>query len=128
MKLKPFLTSSLFLLLSYQPLTAGVTYRVYATREGLVGHTTANGHVITSTDRFVALPSGAVLNGNGGYTYTVMIKNPANGRTASNVPVWDKGPWNLTDNYWHNPRVSKFSSIAVGTPAAAIQYQNRTVA
>src|SRR4051812_37473087 len=124
MKLKPFILSSLLLLASYRAATAGVTYHVYATREGLVGQTTANGHVITSNDRFVALPSGSVLNPNGGSTYTVTIRNPANGRTASNVPVWDKGPWNLTDNYWHSPRVSKFAGIAVGTPAAAIQYQN----
>ena len=36
---------------------AAVTYRVYATREGLVGGTTANGHVIANRDHFVALPS-----------------------------------------------------------------------
>jgi len=32
-------------------------HRVFATREGLVGGTTANGHVITDRDLFVALPS-----------------------------------------------------------------------
>lgn len=33
------------------------TFRVFATREGLVGGTTANGHIIRSRDHFVALPS-----------------------------------------------------------------------
>ena len=33
------------------------TVTVWATREGLVGGTTANGHVIVEHDRFVALPS-----------------------------------------------------------------------
>ena len=33
-----------------------LSYRIFATREGLVGGTTANGHVITPHDRFVALP------------------------------------------------------------------------
>jgi hypothetical protein len=128
MKTKPFIALILFLALSHQPMTAAPTYRVYGTREGLQGNTTANGHVIGWHDHFVALPSGTVLNSNGGYTYTVTIRNPANGRVASNVPVWDKGPWNLTDNYWHNPRVAKFAGIAMGTPAAVIQYQNRTLA
>ncbi|TDC87785.1 hypothetical protein [Actinomadura sp. 7K507] len=36
---------------------AAAAYRVFATREGLVGGTTANGHVITERDHFVALPS-----------------------------------------------------------------------
>lgn len=35
-----------------------VTASVYATREGLVGGTTANGHVIVPNDHFVALPPG----------------------------------------------------------------------
>src|SRR5690348_8736170 len=34
-----------------------VTYKVYATREGLVGHTTANGHRVAPADHFVSLPS-----------------------------------------------------------------------
>ena len=36
-------------------LATPLTYRVYGTREGLVGGTTANGHIIKSYDRFVAL-------------------------------------------------------------------------
>jgi hypothetical protein len=36
---------------------------VFATREGLVGRTTANGHVIRPRDRFVSLPSRRSLSG-----------------------------------------------------------------
>jgi hypothetical protein len=36
-------------------------YRIFATREGLVGGTTANGHVVTDNDQFVALPSRRAL-------------------------------------------------------------------
>lgn len=43
-------------LLAARPRNAH-TYRVFATREGLVGGTTANGHVIRERDHFVALPS-----------------------------------------------------------------------
>src|SRR3982751_62566 len=39
------------------------TFKVYATREGLVGHTTANGHVVTASDHFVSLPSTRSLSG-----------------------------------------------------------------
>ncbi|MHB8645654.1 MAG: hypothetical protein ACYDAR_07685, partial [Thermomicrobiales bacterium] len=41
---------------------SSVTFRVYATREGLVGGTTSSGHVITPSDHFVALPSFKALN------------------------------------------------------------------
>jgi hypothetical protein len=110
-------------LLATQVLAAPPTYHVFATREGLVGGTTANGHVITSNDHFVALPSGTVLNSKGGTTYTVTIRNPANGRVASNVPIWDIGPWNIHDNYWHSPR-AEFTSLARGLPEAQAAYQN----
>src|SRR5690606_22639732 len=98
MKTKTIILAAAAVLLSFEAANAQVTYRVYATRVGLVGHTTANGHVIQPNDRFVALPSRTVLNSNGGTTYTVTISNPANGKTATNVPVWDIGPWNCDDN------------------------------
>src|SRR3954470_2035584 len=41
---------------------ASVTFRVFATREGLVGGRTSSGHVITPNDHFVALPSPKALN------------------------------------------------------------------
>jgi len=57
-----------------------VSVTVYATREGLVGETTANGHVIQPNDHFVALPSGEVLSGNGGREYEVRLTY--NGQTV----------------------------------------------
>jgi hypothetical protein len=39
--------------------------RIFATREGLVGRTTANGHVIRKGDRFASLPSRRALSGKG---------------------------------------------------------------
>jgi hypothetical protein len=99
------------------------TYRIYATREGLVGGTTANGHVIQYRDHFCALPSGQALNSRGGRTYTVTIRNPANGRVASNVPVWDIGPWNTKDNYWTTPR-QMWTDLPKGKPEAQAAYQD----
>lgn len=71
--------------------------RIYATREGLVGGTTANGHVIKERDHFVALPSTRVLCSKGGYEFQVKLEH--NGYTET-APVWDIGPWNIHDNYW----------------------------
>src|SRR5437879_6122041 len=121
MKLKLIISSSLLLLIG-QIMSASVTYRVYATREGLVGSKTANGHIIQSNDHFCALPSRTVLDSNGSYTYTVTIRNPANGAVANNVPIWDIGPWNTKDNYWHTPR-AEFSDLSLGLPEAQAAYQ-----
>ncbi|MDQ1651621.1 MAG: hypothetical protein QOI35_821, partial [Cryptosporangiaceae bacterium] len=55
---------------------AARTYRVYGTREGLVGSSTANGHVITSRDHFVALPSRRGLSPKGSSQYSVKVCNP----------------------------------------------------
>jgi len=74
-----------------------LTLRIYATREGLVGGTTANGHVIKERDHFVALPSARVLCSKNGYEYQVKLEH--NGYTET-APVWDIGPWNIHDNYW----------------------------
>ncbi|MEI6045113.1 MAG: hypothetical protein WCS37_12245 [Chloroflexota bacterium] len=91
------------------------TYNVYATRQGMVGATTANGHRIEPNDRFVSLPSWTALNERGKSDYRVRITAP-NGRTAV-APVWDVGPWNFKDNYWHNPRY-EFKDLPVGVPQA----------
>lgn len=117
------LIASVGLLLTAHTLTAAVTYRIYATREGLVGNKTANGHIIQSRDHFVALPSSQPLNCLGCRTYTVTLQNPANGRTSSNQPVWDVGPWNTKDNYWHLPRLM-WTDLARGLPEAQAAYQN----
>jgi hypothetical protein len=102
------------------PFPGAVTYRLYATREGLVGRTTANGHVITERDRFVALPSRLALAKKGGYDKQVLIAYK--GRRAV-APVWDVGPWNTKDNYWDAPekRVTG-KGLPQGWPAAHAQY------
>lgn len=70
---------------------------VFATREGLVGGTTANGHLIRPRDHFVALPYREVLCSLGGNEFQVALSHE--GRTVT-APVWDIGPWNIHDNYW----------------------------
>jgi hypothetical protein len=74
---------------------------IFATRLGMVGATTANGHVIRAYDHFVALPSLDVLCRKGGYEYEVRVEYDG---YAEIVPVWDVGPWNIHDNYWETER------------------------
>lgn len=102
---------------------AARSYKVFATREGLVGGTTANGHVIKSRDHFVALPSGKSLSPNGKKTYQVKVC-AANGRCET-APVWDVGPWNTKDDYW-NPKASRQSwkDLPQGKPEAQAAYQS----
>lgn len=123
MKIKACIATSGLLLLSLHALTAQVTYTIYATREGLVGQKTANGHTIVLRDRFVALPSKTALNALGGTTYTVNLYYSKTGRTVRNVPVWDVGPWNTKDNYWQSPR-AEFTDLPLGLPEAQAAYQN----
>jgi len=89
------------------------TYRVFATREGLVGYTTANGHVIQPRDRFVALPSRSVLSPKGSNRFSVRVTYK--GRSVV-LPVWDIGPWNTRDDYWNPNR--RYSDLPVGRPMA----------
>ncbi|MGH4011685.1 MAG: hypothetical protein ACRDTH_26560 [Pseudonocardiaceae bacterium] len=93
------------------------TYRVFATREGLVGGTTANGHVIRERDHFVALPSRRGLSPRGSGDYTVKVCSDS-GRCEW-APVWDVGPWNTTDDYW-NPSDARQSwpDVVQGVPQA----------
>jgi hypothetical protein len=102
---------------------AAPTYRVFATREGLVGATTANGHVIRERDHFVALPSRRGLAPRDSGDYTVKIC-AANGRCEW-APVWDVGPWNTTDDYWNpsNARQS-WSDLPQGQPQAQAAYHD----
>ncbi len=105
------------------PFPGAVTYRLYATREGLVGGTTANGHVITERDRFVALPSRRALSSKGGYEKQVLVSYK--GRSAI-APVWDVGPWNIRDNYWDPPELRETGKgLPRGWPAAHAQYFDR---
>jgi hypothetical protein len=100
----------------------GATWRVYGYQEGLVGHTTANGHVIQPEDFFVALPCFCVLSSNGGNEF--MVRLEYNGNTVT-VPVWDVGPWNVSDNYWDPPEQREWQGLEQGMPmATAAYYQN----
>lgn len=92
-----------------------VTFRVYATREGLVGGTTSSGHTITANDHFVALPSAKALNKNVKITYK--------GKSVV-APVLDVGPWNNDDDYWNPTDVRKYKGLPRGMPQAQDAYQN----
>ncbi len=107
-------------------LTAGteLTYKVYGTREGLVGGKTANGHIITSHDHFVALPSGKGLAPKGTGDYTVRVCR-TDGSKCEYAPVWDIGPWNEQDDYWNPSSVrTKFKDLPQGQPEAYAAYTN----
>jgi hypothetical protein len=89
---------------------------IFATREGLAGRTTANGHVIRAGDRFAALPSSRVLSRNGGREFTVRVRYK--GRSAT-IPVWDVGPWNTRDDYWNAAATREtFRQLPRGMPQA----------
>lgn len=103
-------------LLAARPRTSP-SYRVFATREGLVGARTANGHVIHKRDHFVALPSrrGLAPLDSGDYTVKVCADN---GRCEW-APVWDVGPWNTTDDYWNPSDVRQsWHDLPQGRPQA----------
>jgi hypothetical protein len=95
---------------------ANYTRSIFATREGLVGGTTANGHVIVPNDRFAALPSRRALSTNFGAERQVRVSY--RGRTTI-VPVWDIGPWNIHDDYW-SPTIIRetFKDLPRGKPEA----------
>jgi hypothetical protein len=104
--------------------TTALTYKIYATREGLTGHTTANGHVITSRDHFVALPSGRALSSKGTGTYTVRVCK-TDGSRCEYAPVWDVGPWNTKDDYWNPASVRyEYKDLPQGQPEAYAAYHN----
>jgi hypothetical protein len=91
--------------------------RVFATREGLVGATTANGHKIKKKDHFVALPSRRALSPRGTNDYTVKVC-ASNGRCAF-APVWDVGPWNTRDDYWNpSSKRQEWKDLPQGMPEA----------
>ncbi|MGH8966982.1 MAG: hypothetical protein ACRDXB_16870 [Actinomycetes bacterium] len=96
--------------------------RVFATREGLVGKTTANGHEVAKSDHFVALPSTRALSADGTGTYTVRVCAPATDRCEYS-PVWDVGPWNTNDDYWSSTRHGA-PDLPRGLPQAQAAYQD----
>ena len=96
------------------------TARLFATREGLVGRKTANGHTVVEHDRFVALPSRKVLNPDGKQDYQVRLSYKGRSATA---PVWDVGPWNTRDNYWDENR-EMFGDLTRFRPEAIAAWQS----
>jgi hypothetical protein len=96
--------------------TLNYTRTIFATREGLVGGTTANGHVIVPNDRFAALPSRRALSTNFGHEREVRVTYRDK---ITVIPVWDVGPWNTHDDYW-NPTIIRetFKDLPRGTPEA----------
>ncbi|WP_410654118.1 hypothetical protein [Amycolatopsis sp. lyj-112] len=103
---------------------AALTYKVFGTREGLTGGTTANGHVIKSRDHFVALPSRRGLAPKNTGDYTVRVCRTDNSR-CEYAPVWDVGPWNTKDDYW-NPSATRqmWKNLPQGKPEAQAAYQD----
>jgi hypothetical protein len=99
------------------------TGSIFATREGLVGGTTANGHVIVVNDRFAALPSRRALSTNFGHEREVRVTY--RGRTTT-VPVWDIGPWNIHDDYWNPASIREtFKDLPWGLPEAEAAFTNK---
>lgn len=95
------------------------TFTIFATRQGLVGRRTANGHRIRPRDRFVALPSWRALSSRNGNEFQVRVTY--RGRSVV-LPVWDVGPWNTQDEYWNPKR--RYSDLPVGMPMAQAARQN----
>lgn len=100
-----------------------LSYQIFATREGLVGGTTASGHVIVERDHFVALPSRRGLSSldSGDYTVKVCAEN---GRCEW-APVWDVGPWNTKDDHWNPPDTRQmWTDLPQGRPQAQAARQD----
>jgi hypothetical protein len=92
------------------------TVRLWATREGLVGRTTASGHLITPDDHFVALPSRKALN------KSVIVSYRSKNVT---VPVLDIGPWNRDDPWWEPAATrGQFADLPRFVPEVWAAYEN----
>ncbi|MFI6780911.1 hypothetical protein [Micromonospora sp. NPDC050276] len=104
--------------------TPGRTYRVYATRIGLVGELTANGRTVQPRDHFVALPSRRGLSPLNTGDYTVRVCTTSGSR-CEYAPVWDVGPWNTRDDYWNPSSVREnWKDLPQGRPEAQAAYQS----
>jgi hypothetical protein len=97
------------------------TWKLRATRQGMVGHHTANGHRIAPHDHYVSLPSWRALSPDGTNDY--MVRITYNGR-SSVAPVYDVGPWNIHDNYWDEQR-ERFSDLPRGWPEDHAAYYDK---
>ncbi|MEV4655661.1 hypothetical protein [Micromonospora sp. NPDC049301] len=104
--------------------TPGLTYRVYATRIGLVGEVTANGRTVQPRDHFAALPSRRGLAPLNSGDYTVRVCTTTGSR-CEYAPVWDVGPWNTRDDYWNPSAVREnWKNLPQGRPEAQAAYQS----
>ncbi|MEU4469886.1 hypothetical protein [Micromonospora sp. NPDC023888] len=104
--------------------TPGLTYRVYATRIGLVGQQTANGRTVQPRDHFVALPSRRSLSPLNSGDYSVRVCT-STGSRCEYAPVWDVGPWNTRDDYWNPAAVREnWKILGQGRPEAQAAYQS----
>ncbi|MEH1169184.1 hypothetical protein V6V47_27760 [Micromonospora sp. CPCC 205539] len=104
--------------------TPGLTYRVYATRIGLVGGVTANGRTVRPRDHFAALPSRRGLSPLNSGDYTVRVCTTSGAR-CEYAPVWDVGPWNTRDDYWNPAGVREnWKNLPQGRPEAQAAYQS----
>ncbi|MCO1595998.1 hypothetical protein M8C17_12585 [Micromonospora sp. RHAY321] len=104
--------------------TPGRTYRVYATRIGLVGEVTANGRTVQPRDHFVALPSRRGLAPLNSGDYSVRVCTTTGSR-CEYAPVWDVGPWNTRDDYWNPSAVREnWKNLPQGRPEAQAAYQS----
>ncbi|RZT76935.1 hypothetical protein EV382_0067 [Micromonospora violae] len=104
--------------------TPGRTYRVYATRIGLVGELTANGRTVQPRDHFAALPSRRGLSPLNTGDYTVRVCTTTGSR-CEYAPVWDVGPWNTRDDYWNPSSVREnWKNLPQGRPEAQAAYQS----
>lgn len=103
---------------------AAAPFSVFATREGLVGRTTANGHVIVENDHFVAMPSRRALNRTDSPAdLEFEVELSRNGRIAR-LPVWDVGPWNTKDDWWNEPVFRQtWQDLPRGTPMAQAAFR-----
>ncbi len=97
---------------SAAPFSIAPTFRIRATRLGMVGGRTANGYVIPPRARFVALPSWTVLSTRGRDEYQVRISYQGRSVVA---PVYDVGPYSERDDYWNQPR-GGFPQLERGWP------------
>jgi hypothetical protein len=109
-------------------------FQVTATLEGLVGGTTACGHVITSADHFVALPSTGLCN------TEIVVRNAASPLAVDSTTVREVGPWfpntpgpgnsnpcsGGNDSYWNTGGVPRVLSTTCDTNNAAIDLANGT--
>lgn len=105
------------------------TYRVTATREGLVGSMTSSGHTIVANDYFVSLPACTPTNCPGGPYWGQMtncgascyvkVTNPATGACRVE-PVYDTGPWFRVDDWW-NTTADRFLNKRSQNPNKLVQ-------